>query len=556
MGAKKKLLGEKLLEEGLITREQLRQALEVQARTGELLGQILVRLGMISREDLNRILGLASSEDEQAGPQLLGLVPEHFIRRYKVFPLKREGRRLYVAMADPLNVVAIDDLHLLTGLEIEPVAASEKEINARIERHFGLPEVEKALQEIGPGPEAEADEAAEAAEEAIIDEAPVIRLVNSLLVRAIDEEASDVHIEPFERGVRVRYRVDGLLRQVMTLPRKMMPAIVSRVKVMGNMDIAERRLPQDGRTLLRLPGRDLDLRVSTMPTVFGEKVVIRILDKGSMKEFGLENLGFSSFNLDRFSAFLRSAYGMVLVTGPTGSGKTTTLYAALNAINSVEKNIVTVEDPVEYMLEGVNQAQVNVKAGATFATYLRSLLRQDPDVIMVGEIRDLETAEIAVRAATTGHLVLSTLHTNDAPGAVTRLIDMGIEPFMVASSVLGVVAQRLVRRICQHCKRSYDPDEAEVSFAGLKPGQKLYIGTGCEHCGFTGYRGRTAIHEVLTVTPSLQSLILKRVSTEELRQKALAEGMISLKQDGVQKALQGITTVKELMRVAYREETP
>lgn len=550
---RKQLLGEKLMQEGLITREQLGEALRVQARTGELLGQVLVKLGMITEEDLNRVL---SPEDticqKSVDPQLLKLVPEQLIRKYKLFPVNKKGNRLYVAMANPLNVVAIDDLRLITGMDIEPVAASEKDINSLIEKHFGLPEVEKALQELGSGPQV-ADTAE--AVETIVDEAPIIRLVNSLIMKALDEEASDIHIEPFESGIRVRYRVDGLLREVMNLPLRMIYPIVSRIKVIAGMDIAERRVPQDGRIPLKLPDRELDLRVSTMPTLYGEKVVVRVLDKESVKKYTLEKLGFSSANLALFQSFLRSSYGMVLVTGPTGSGKTTTLYAALNAINSVEKNIITVEDPVEYVLEGINQCQVNVKAGATFATYLRSILRQDPDVIMVGEIRDLETAEMAVRAATTGHLVLSTLHTNDAPGAVTRLIDMGIEPFMVASSVLGVVAQRLVRRICPRCRYQYTPDETEAAFAGLKgTALQLYAGKGCEQCNHTGYRGRIAVHEVFAMSPALQHLVLQRASVEELRRVALNEGMTPLKQDGIQKALEGITTLKEVMRVAFREE--
>ncbi len=551
---KRKLLGERLVERGLITREQLNEALRVQSKTGELLGRVLVKLGMISEEELNKVLEIEElGPREVADPQLLKIVPEQVIRKYKLFPIKKEGKRLFVAMVDPLNVVAIDDLRLLTGLDIEPLKATEKEVNNLIEKYFGIPEVEQAIQELGgePGfPEGE-----ESVEEVIVDEAPVIRLVNSLIIKAIDEEASDIHIEPLERGIRVRYRVDGMLREVMNLPRKMIYAIVSRIKVMANLDIAERRLPQDGRIPWKLADREFDLRVSTMPTIFGEKVVIRILDKESIKNFTLEKLGFSEHNLKQFINFLRSSYGMVLVTGPTGSGKTTTLYTALNAINSIEKNIITVEDPVEYILEGISQTQVNVKAGATFATYLRSFLRQDPDVIMIGEIRDLETAEIAVRAATTGHLVLSTLHTNDAPGTVARLVDMGIEPFMVASSVIGVVSQRLVRRICPKCKHPYQPDEAEAAFAGLEEAKvTLFAGSGCEECNYTGYRGRLAIHEVLTMTPPLRRLILRKASAEELREEALREGMVPLKDDGIQKALQGLTTIKEIMRVAFREE--
>lgn len=456
-----------------------------------------------------------------------------------------------MAMADTYNVIALDDLRLLTGYEIEVVEATEKEIEDLLEKLCGPPEIGGAFDEFeerGYG-----DETLRLEDKADV-EAPVIRFVNSLLMRAIDENASDIHIEPFEDHVLVRFRVDGMLRHVTRIPRRMNSAVVSRVKVMANLDIAERRLPQDGRIPLRLMQYDIDLRVSTVPTIFGEKVVIRIFNKENIKRLTLETLGFSDYNLRQVKNFLKSPYGMVLVTGPTGSGKTTTLYTALKALNSIERNITTVEDPVEYVLEGVNQIQVNVKTGATFSTYLRSILRQDPDVIMIGEIRDLEAAEIAVRAATTGHLVLSTLHTNDAPGALIRLIDMGVEPFMVASSVIGVIAQRLVRRICPNCREPYDPDEAEFSFAGVETQDGFFAGRGCEKCGYTGYRGRIAIHEMLALTPSLQKVVLKRASVEELREIALQEGMITLKEDGIAKALQGITTIKEVMRLAFREE--
>ncbi|TEB09588.1 GspE/PulE family protein [Pelotomaculum propionicicum] len=551
--SKRKMLGVRLIEKGLISHEQLGEALRVQSQRGGLLGHVLVSLGMISEEELTRVLGIEElAPKDKIDKELISLVPEQLIRRYKIFPVKKTGNRFYVAMADPLNVMAIDDLRLLTGFSIEPLAASEKDINKLIEKYFGIPEVEKAIQELGIEPEvAEHDEIKE---DVIIDEAPVIRLVNSIITRAISEEASDIHIEPFVRGIRIRYRVDGLLREVMKLPRKMIFAIVSRIKVMSNLDIAERRMPQDGRIPLKLTGHDLDLRISTMPTIYGEKVVIRILYKESIKNYTLEKLGFSEHNLERFSAFIKSSYGMLLVTGPTGSGKTTTLYTALNSINTVNQNIITVEDPVEYMLDGVNQAQVNVKAGITFASYLRSILRQDPDIIMIGEIRDHETAEIAVQAAITGHLLLSTLHTNDAPGAVTRLIDMGVAPFMVASSLLGVVAQRLVRRICENCKQECLPEESEIAFAGLPAGTVLYSGAGCEKCNFTGYRGRIAIYEVMTMTPSLKSIVLNSATTEELREAAVSGGMITLKEDGIKKALSGLTTIKEIIRVAFREE--
>jgi type IV pilus assembly protein PilB len=551
--AKRKMLGVRLLEKGLINNEQLGEALREQSRRGGLLGHILVKMGMISEEELTRVLGIEElAPTDRIDKELIGMVPEQLIRRYKLFPVKKTGNRFFVAMADPLNILAIDDLRLLTGFDIEPLAASEKDINKLIEKYFGIPEIEKAMQELGIEPEiADQDEIKE---DVIIDEAPVIRLVNSLITRAINEEASDIHIEPFKQGIRIRYRVDGILREVMKLPRKMIFAIVSRIKVMSNLDIAERRTPQDGRIPLKLPGHDLDLRVSTMPTVYGEKVVVRILYKESIKNYTLEKLGLSEYNLERFSAFIKNSYGMLLVTGPTGSGKTTTLYTALNSINTIDQNIITVEDPVEYMLDGINQAQVNVKAGITFASYLRSILRQDPDIIMIGEIRDHETAEIAVQAAITGHLVLSTLHTNDAPGAVTRLIDMGMAPFMVASSLLGVVAQRLVRRICESCKQECVPEKSEVAFAGLSAGTVLYSGAGCEKCNFTGYRGRIAIYEVMTMLPSLQSIVLNSATTEELRDAAISSGMITMKEDGIKKALSGLTTIKEIMRVAFREE--
>ncbi|MGB9792534.1 MAG: type II secretion system ATPase GspE [Thermacetogeniaceae bacterium] len=550
----KRLLGEVLVERGIITRKQLERALQVQAETGGLLGRILIELGMITEGELSEALGVEgpSSVSIQPDPGLLRAIPQQLLRKHKIIPLRVEGNKLHVAIADAYNVVALDDLRLLTGYEVEVVKTTEKEIDELIEKRFGPTVVEDAFIEFEE--ESNGDETPRVEDKAAVD-APVIRLVNSLLLRAIEENASDIHIEPFEDHVLVRFRVDGMLRHVTRIPRRMSNAVVSRVKVMANLDIAERRLPQDGRIPLKLLHYDIDLRVSTVPTIFGEKVVIRIFNKENFKRLTIDALGFSDYNLRQVTNFLKSSYGMVLVTGPTGSGKTTTLYTALKALNSIEKNIITVEDPVEYVLEGVNQIQVNAKTGATFSTYLRSILRQDPDVIMVGEIRDLETAEIAVRSATTGHLVLSTLHTNDAPGALIRLIDMGVEPFMVASSVIGVIAQRLVRRICPACREPYRPTEAELSFAGVKSADGFFIGKGCERCGYTGYHGRIAIHEVLVVKPALQRLILKRASIEELREAALQGGMVPLKDDGIAKALQGITTIREVMRVTFGGKT-
>ncbi len=565
--AERKMLGEVLVNKGLLTQDQLSQALVEQLESDELLGQELIRLGYIKVSELECVSGLLdeennkrlfvteqySSQGEDIDLNLLSLIPEEMMRKYKFFPVKKKGNRLHVAMADVFNVMALDDLRLLTGFDIYPLQTTEKEVGTFLDRRFGTSEMEQAILEVAQDLDNEEEE--EVVNAGLIDEAPVIKLVNSIILKAITEEASDIHVEPTERGIQVRFRVDGLLHKVMTLPRKMTFPVISRIKVMSNLDIADRRTPQDGRMPLKIADRSLDLRVSTLPTIFGEKVVIRILDKESIKNYTLDKLGFSRYNLERFSGFLRSSYGMILVSGPTGSGKTTTLYTALKELNTIDTNVVTVEDPVEYVLDGINQAQVNAKIGVTFATFLRSILRQDPDVIMIGEIRDQETAEIGIRSATTGHLVLSTLHTNDAPGVITRLIDMGIEPFMVASSVSGVVSQRLVRRICPNCRTRYIPTEAEAAFAGIADqSAELYAGTGCDHCNQTGYRGRIAIHELLTITPAIQKLILKSPSNDELRQVALKEGMIPLKEDGTDKVLRGITTIKEIMRVAFRED--
>jgi type IV pilus assembly protein PilB len=564
----RELLGARLIRSGFITEEQLDHALTEQLGEGTLLGQILVRLGYIDSQELNRVLHMLedekntklleieqfSSHQEEIDLGLLKLVPESMVRKYKLFPVKKDGNSLYVAMTDVFNVMAMDDLRLRIGCDIRPLQATEQEVNNFISQHFGMPDVEQAILEIvkDMGTEEEAIEQ----EAELADEAPVIRLVNSIILKAVGEDASDIHIEPGISSAQVRYRVDGLLRKSMSLPRRMALPVLTRIKVMSNMDIAERRAPQDGRIPLKISDRNLDLRVSTLPTIYGEKAVIRILDKESIKKYSLDTIGFSSYNLDRFKSFLKASYGMILLSGPTGSGKTTTLYMALKVLNTEDVNIVTVEDPVEYVLDGVNQAQVHAKIGVTFAAYLRSILRQDPDIIMIGEIRDQETADIAVRSATTGHLVLSTLHTNDAPGVITRLVDMGIEPFMVASSVIGAVSQRLVRRICPNCRARYEPSEAELAFAGFQEHEvELYAGKGCGKCNQSGYRGRVTIHEVLTVTPGIQKLILGRPSNDELRQVALKEGMISLKDDGIAKVRQGMTTIKEVMRVAFREET-
>jgi len=553
----KKLLGNLLIESGLIDQEQLKKALEIQQRTGERLGRVLVNLGYVTEKDITDMLesqlGICQvTINAEIDPDLLISIPEHIIKRHKVIPLKKEGKRLTVAMADPLNVVAIDDLRLVTGNEIEPVVATEKEIENVIQKYYGMPDLERALQdfEVVEAETVQIDQP----EESLANEAPIVRLLNSIIVDAIEEKASDIHIEPYEKEVRVRYRVDGELREAMNLPRRSRAAIISRVKILAELNIAEKRLPQDGRIKIRYQDRDIDLRVSTMPTIFGEKVVIRILDKSSGL-LSIDQLGFHPDNLERFNSIINSAYGMVLLTGPTGSGKTTTLYAVLNELNRTEKNIITIEDPVEYILDGINQTQVNVKTGLDFAKGLRSILRQDPDIIMVGEIRDAETARIAIQAATTGHLVFSTLHTTDAAGALTRLIDMGVEPFLVASSVLGVVAQRLVRKICPRCRREYRvlPGTPEHLFIGAGAGEevKLYKGEGCSYCNQTGYRGRLSIQEILPVSRKVRAEIVKRAHADSIRQTAREEGMVTLKEDGIRKALQGITTVQEVMQATF-----
>ncbi|MDD2421385.1 MAG: ATPase, T2SS/T4P/T4SS family [Heliobacteriaceae bacterium] len=569
MTGQRKMLGDLLVGYGLISPEQLAQALAEHNRTGERLGKVVVRLGLVTERQINDILEFQLGIPQVSplkfapNPAVVKLVPETICRGHKCLPLKKVGDRLTVAMVDPLNLVAIDDLKRATNLEIDPAIATEQEIEQVLNKVFGLnPAGEAAIR----GLEAEAGTGgyrASAFDMELVDldkvaagsDGPVIRVVNTILQQAVKDQVSDIHIEIHEGKVRVRYRLDGLLYDILNLPRQIHAALLSRIKILAEMDIAEKRLPQDGRIQIKLGNKAIDLRVSTLPTIFGEKCVIRLLDKSNAL-LDLEQLGFQEAAGRQYRQLIRNTYGMILLTGPTGSGKTTTLYATIGEINSPEKNIVTIENPAEYVLEGVNQVQVNPKAGLDFAGGLRSILRQDPDVILVGEIRDRETAEIAVRAATTGHLVFSTLHTNDAAGAVTRLIDMGVEPFLVASSVTGIVAQRLVRHICPNCKTAYqpDPDSPERIFLGLAGEDReltLYRGGGCMACNNTGYKGRLAIQEVMPVTAGLRDLILSKATAETIRDAAIHSGMVSLREDGNNKALQGLTTVAEVMRVAY-----
>jgi len=547
-----KRLGEILIESNIISQYQLEEALKAQKKSGKRLGKVLVEMGFVSEQDIINVLefqlGIKQVKIFESPPdkKVLKYIPKQLARSYQVIPYREEEDALVVAMADPLNVVVIDDLRLRTGKKIKPVIATEEEINKAVERFYGLDELDGFTRDV------EVSATAEVSEEEQSEQAPVIRVVNSILEQAVEENASDVHLEPGEKNVRIRFRVDGVLREIMTLPLSAHNSVVSRIKILAGMDIAEKRLPQDGRTQHRVKGREIDIRVSSLPTVFGEKIVLRLLDR-STRLLKMEELGFSREALEGFRSLFMQPYGMVLVTGPTGSGKTTTLYAALSEINSIDKNIVTIEDPVEYVLTGINQVTVNPKAGLTFAVGLRSILRQDPDVIMIGEIRDVETAKIAVRAANTGHLVLSTLHTNDAPSALTRLMDMGVEPYLVASSVVGVLAQRLVRKICTSCKQEYylPADAEERVFLGADPKEelKLFKGSGCRACGFSGYRGRMAVTEVLKISSELRKMIMQKAHSEAMRQYAHKyEGFISMRQDGIEKARAGLTSLDEVMR--------
>jgi type IV pilus assembly protein PilB len=554
MVTNRKRLGALLLESGLISQAQLDNALTVQKQTGERLGKTLVNLGYITEHAIIEVLefqlGVPHIElsTMAVDPEIAACIPAALAERYQIVPLKKEGKKITLAMVDPTNFYAIDDVRIITGCEVYPVIAAEREILQAINEAYGVREiVEKAASKI------RADDPL-ADETEMADDAPAVSIINSLISQGIKDRASDIHIEPQDKNLRVRFRIDGMLREVVTFPRHTHASLVSRVKIMSEMDIAEKRLPQDGRIKVSEGGRDIDIRVSTLPTILGEKAVLRILDKLSVI-LDINGLGFSADNINKYRHFYSQPYGMVLVTGPTGSGKTTTLYSTLTAVNKPGDNIITVEDPVEYRLDGINQVQINPRAGLTFASGLRSILRQDPNIIMVGEIRDGETADIAIRAALTGHLVFTTLHTNDAPGAITRLIDMGVEPFLAASSVLGVVAQRLVRVICPDCKQPYTPgpNSPERLFLGCGPDDNLVLhrGTGCLRCAQTGYRGRLAIHEVMPVTPAIRELVTRRASTGELAALARQEGMTTMREDGIAKALAGRTTVEEVMRVAY-----
>jgi len=552
---KAKQLGQILIEQGLITSAQLEQALEEHRKTPKSLGRVLIDLQLIKEADLVRALAeqvgleFVDLADYHIDPSSTMLLPDALARRYRAIPIGERDGKLLVAMSDPANVYALDDIRTITNRDVQPVVATAADVEQAIQKFAGMDGQVEALA-------SQASEQLESDEEqleAALEEAPIVKLVQAIMTQAVGDRASDVHIEPTERDVRVRFRVDGVLHDVMHSPKNIQGGLISRLKVMADLNIAEKRVPQDGRISMRVGGRTLDLRVATLPTVYGEKIVIRVLDK-SQALLRLEDLGFSDDSYKRFSASFSKPYGAILVTGPTGSGKSTTMYATLNILNEEDRNIITVEDPVEYRLDGVNQMQVNPKAGLTFASALRSILRADPDIVLIGEIRDKETATIAIEAALTGHLVLSSLHTNDAASAISRLVEMEVETFLVASAIDCVVAQRLFRVLCERCKEAYKPEHAELLAAGypdwlIPEIETLYRPTGCSACSNTGYRGRAGLYEVMPMSEEIQRLTVDRASADELRKTAIEQGMMTLRDDGLEKARMGRTSIGEIARV-------
>jgi type IV pilus assembly protein PilB len=555
-------LGELLVREKVISPDQLRQALNEQKSSGGRLGYNLSKLGIVKEDEIAKFLSkqynvpTVNLADFEIDPKVIKLLPISAVQKYQVIPVNRAGATLIVAMADPSNIFAIDDIKFLTGLNVEVVVAVESDIKKAIDRYY---DQSATLQDVMSDFEEDVEIVLEEEELDLADiekqteDAPVVKLVNLILTDAIKKAASDIHIEPYEKAFRVRYRIDGVLYEIMKPPMKLKNAITSRVKIMAALDIAERRLPQDGRIKIKLPGgKDMDYRVSVLPTLFGEKIVLRLLDKSNL-QLDMTKLGFEETPLQDFKEAILKPYGIVLVTGPTGSGKTTTLYSALAELNKATENISTAEDPVEFNLAGINQVQMHEDIGLNFAGALRSFLRQDPDIIMVGEIRDFETAEIAIKAALTGHLVLSTLHTNDAPSTINRLLNMGIEPFLVASSTNLVVAQRLARRICPNCKEEVKISQQALVDIGVKKDdmdkfKKIYHGRGCTTCSDTGYKGRVALYEVMPVGDELKELILNGASAMELKREAIRIGMRSLRMSGLSKLQEGVTTIEEVLR--------
>ncbi len=554
-------IGEMLLKGNLLTSDQLRTALETQERSHERIGTILVKAGYIKEEELLAFLGRQFSlpvvdlSKYEINPEVVRLLPEEMVQKHLALPINRVGAKMIVAVSDPSSMAIVDGIGFKTGYSVELVLASERDITTAINKFFDRSmEFKDIISDLDEDLEVVREEQDEIADlERAVDDAPVVKLANYLLTEAIKRRASDIHIEPYEKEFRVRYRVDGVLYEVMRPPMRLRNALSSRLKIMASLDIAERRLPQDGRIKMKIgKGREMDFRVSVLPTIYGEKIVLRLLDKSNL-QLDMGKLGFEPQQLTEFMAAIHRPYGMILVTGPTGSGKTTTLYSALSDLNKTADNISTAEDPVEYNFAGINQVQMKEDIGLTFSSALRSFLRQDPDIIMVGEIRDYETAEIAVKASLTGHLVLSTLHTNDAPSTVTRLLNMGIEPFLVSSSLNLIVAQRLARRVCEHCKEEVKVLPKALVDAGMKPerikGAKPAKGKGCDDCNGTGFRGRVALYEVMTIREEIKDLVLRGGSAIDIKREAVRLGMKTLRQAGLSKLEEGVTTIEEVLRV-------
>ncbi|MCE5322001.1 type II secretion system ATPase GspE [bacterium] len=572
---KTEAIGEVFLRLGIISRQQLDQALEKQKllKRQDSLGDVLVSMGLISEKDRVRALGeqwgvpFVDVTELEVDSTIIKLVAQNAARKLKVLPIARKNGKLTLAMKNPLDIFAIDEIRMMTGVDVEPAIAPEEDIINAIGRLYrtgatASEQVSDVIKEFdsadidftgGDHGDDEEDISIEQLRE-LSEEAPVIKLANLIISRGVSDGASDIHIEPGKDAVRIRLRIDGILHEVMQVPKKIQASLTSRLKIMAEMDIATKRTPQDGRISAVIDGRQFDFRVSTLPSVFGEKIVLRILDKSSIS-IGLHKLGLLPETLERFESLISRTYGIILVTGPTGSGKSTTLYSVLSKLNSGEKNILTIEDPVEYEVAGLTQVQINTRAGLTFASGLRTMLRQDPDIAMVGEIRDAETATIATEAALTGHLVLSTLHTNDAPGALTRLVDMGIEPFLIASSVIGVLAQRLVRVVCPKCKEQYQPPRDAIKRLGIDidgdARVSFYRGKGCDHCRGNGYKGRLGVYELMHVNDRIRDLVLQKSSAHLIREAAVETGMKSLRDDAIAKILLGQTTLEECLRVIY-----
>jgi type IV pilus assembly protein PilB len=550
-----KQLGDILLDSGLVTQQQLAEAFEEHQRAGRALGRVLVEKGVLTESQLVAALAqqiglkFVDLSDYPVDGAAIASVPPAVCRRYNALPIGYEDGRLLVAMSDPANVFAIDDIRSITGAEVKPVVATKSDVTGAINRYH---RVDGDLDDLTMSMETEEDDDLSNIKE-VVEDAPIVKFVNLLITQAIQDRASDIHIEPTERDLRVRFRIDGVLHEIMRSPKNIQSGVISRLKIMAEINIAERRIPQDGRLSVTTNGKKIDLRVATLPTVWGEKVVMRVLDN-STAMLKLSDLGFSDDNYERYAQSFTKPYGMMLVTGPTGSGKSTTLYATLNIVSRPEINVITVEDPVEYRIPGINQVQTNAKAGLTFASALRSILRSDPDVVLIGEIRDHETSQIAIEAALTGHLVLSTLHTNDAPSAITRLTEMGVEPFLVGSALDCVLAQRLARRLCQKCREAYTP-EPDTLVSARFPWHDgmdlptLYRAVGCSACAKTGYRGRLALHEVMPVTEEIERLTVERASAVEIGKVARDQGMATLRDDGMAKVMAGVTTLEEILRV-------